>query len=111
MKNLFNVIAAFTLFVAVTLFASPVNNFTAKNNYNGSLGVIQINTTAGPIHMGVPAKGEFTMPVPGPINNVVINNYIIFQGQTGTARLDNGAVVRVSWETPSVIVIDPGENN
>ncbi len=111
MKNLFNVIAALTLFVAVTVFASPVNNFTAKNNYAGPVGVVRLNTAAGPVYMNVPSQGEFTMPVSDPVNSVVINNYIIFQGQIGTATLDNGAKVKVSWEGPNVIIINPEENN
>ena len=111
MKNLFISIAALSLFVAVTLFASPLATFTAQNNYVGIVGTVTVNTSEGPAYLNVPGPGPFSIQISGAVNNVVINSYVIFQGLPGTARLANGATVKVSWSGPNVIVIDPGENN
>jgi len=111
MKNLFISIAALSLFVAVTVFASPLATFTAKNNYQGYVGTVTVNTSSGPSYIHIPGPGEFPTQIVAQTNNVVINNYIIFAGATGTARLENGTIVKVSWSGTNAIVIDPSEND
>ena len=112
MKNLFNSIAALVLFAAVTVFAKPLDvTFTAQNNYPGSLGHITINTPQGPSMLFVPGPGLYTQPIPANASNVIINNYVIFQGQYGTAKLPNGAWVKVSWSSTNVVIVNPVENN
>jgi hypothetical protein len=111
MKNLFISIAALSLFVAVTVFASPLATFTAQNNYSGVVGTVTVNTSAGPAYLNVSGPGAFTTQIPGTVNNVVINNYVIFQGTTGMARLANGKSIKVSWSGTNVIIINPEEAN
>lgn len=112
MKNLFTSAAAIILFAAATLVAKPLAiTFTAENNYQGAIGVITINTPQGPGYLNVPGPGAFSTQIPTTCSDVVINGYVIFQGQSARAKALDGRYISVKWAATNVIVIDPLENN
>jgi hypothetical protein len=112
MKNFLYSITAVALFLAATLTAKPLDiTFTANNNYEGPVGIITINTASGPSYLDVTGSGQFNISIPSATTGLVINSYIIFAGVDGTATLPNSDKVKVTWSSPSIIVIDTEENN
>src|SRR5262245_50121787 len=112
MKNLINSIFALAFFVAVSFFVNLLDVvFCVNNNYLGPLGNITINTAQGPSTLFVPGPGAFSRPIPANTDNVVINNYVIFHGQSGTAKLATGAWVKVDWASTNAVIVNPVENN
>lgn len=110
-KVLFSTIAVALLLVATLIAKTQTENFSATNNYNGSVGTITINDGIAPVYLSIPSMGPYQTTTTAPAINVVINGQTVYAGVGAEVTLPNSDKVDVTWSGPSVIVINPLEND
>jgi len=108
MKNQIRSISLVALFLVAlsTIGAAQANNIaTVQNNTTENLGSVAIYANGTPTFVYVPGSGMYQVPVPALPECVVINNYLVRQGQSGVAVLPTGKQVKVAL-SGNIVVID-----
>jgi uncharacterized membrane protein YciS (DUF1049 family) len=109
MKNMIRSISLVAvLLVALTTISAANANSTATVQNNGvqNLGTVAVYASGSPYYVNVPGPGSFPVNVPSTPTSVVVNNYVIQQGQYGIATLPSGGTVKVTVSGNNIVVQD-----
>jgi len=89
-----------------TIGAAHANSTaTVQNNTTENLGNVAIYASGQPYYIYVPGPGQFPIYVPTTPEMVVVNSYVIPQGQYGIVTLSSGTKVKVTV-SGNIVVID-----
>ena len=109
MKNIIKSISLVAvLLVALTTISAAHSNSviaTVQNNTTNNLGTVTIYASGLPFYVNVPGQGAFNVTVPTTPTSVVVNSYVIQQGQYGIVTLPSGVKVKVTL-SGNIVVID-----
>jgi hypothetical protein len=108
MKNLIRSISLVAvLLIALTTISAAHANATAtvQNNTTENLGSVAIYASGLPFYVNVPGQGVFPVNVPSTPTSVVINSYVVLQGQYGIVTLPSGTKVKVTL-SGNIVVTD-----
>ena len=86
------------LLVAMSTISAAHANSTAtvQNNTTYNLGTVAIYASGQPYYVYVPGPGAFPIYVPTMPTSVVVNSYVVQQGQYGIVTLPSGTKVKVT---------------
>ncbi|MEP7235642.1 MAG: hypothetical protein ABI778_10125 [Ignavibacteriota bacterium] len=109
MKNQIRSISLVALFlIALTTIGAAHANYTAtvQNNSPYALGTVQINSDGHAYYVNVPGPGAFPVQVLSQPSFVVVNNFMVAQGQSLIVPLQNGKRVKVTVGGGNIVVQD-----
>ncbi len=78
---------------------------TVQNNTTNNLGTVSVYVGTTPYYVSVPQQGTFNVTVPSTPTSVVINSYVVLQGQSGIVTLLSGVTVKVTL-SGNIVVTD-----
>jgi hypothetical protein len=97
-------ISALLVIALATVVIAKVNAIaTVQNNTPNDLGVVAVYVGSTPFYVNVPGPGAFNVNVPSTPTSVVVNNYVVMQGQYGIVILRSGVKVKVTLSGDIVV--------
>ena len=100
-------ISALLVFALTTVVVGKVNSIaTIENNTTYNLGTVAIYSGSTPFYVNVPSKGTYYTNVPSTPTMVVVNSYVVQQGQYGIVTLQSGVKVKVTLSGNNIVVQD-----
>ena len=120
MKTLTNYIVSFFCVVAVITLAATYSSsktttvdtadFTLQNNLVSGIGNVLISeTNGGSSVMNVNSSGPFTQNIDSPVASITIGGNVINAGQNTTMTLSDGRKIKVTWTSPTIVIVDANE--
>jgi len=95
---------------ALTASGDAPFTFTVRNNTYEDLDIVLLNHTSGsPDSLDVSGYGTHATQVDATVISVTINGQTVNYPTTGLVTLSNGTVVKIRWQSPTIVIIDQNE--
>lgn len=84
--------------------------FTVRNNTYEDLDTVLLNHSSGtPDSLDVSGYGTYAVQVDASVPSITINGQTVSYPTTALVTLSNGTVVRVRWQSATIVIIDQNE--
>lgn len=95
---------------ALTASGDAPFTFTVRNNTYQDLDIVLLNHIPGsPDSLDVSGYGTYATQVDDPVPSVTINGQTVNYPTVALVTLSNGTVVRVRWQSPTIVIVDTNE--
>jgi hypothetical protein len=95
---------------ALTASGDAPFTFTVRNNTYEDVDIVLLNHNSGsPDSLDVSGYGTYGAQVDSRVPSVTINGQTVNYPTVGLVTLDNGTVVKVSWQSAVVVFVDTNE--
>lgn len=111
MKKVVSLLILFLLTItALTASGDAPFTFTLQNNTGQDLDTVLLNHNSGsPDSLDVSGYGTYATQVDASVPSITINGQTVSYPTVSLVTLPNGTVVRVRWQSATVVIVDTNE--
>lgn len=111
MKKIFILLLGILIaFPVITASGDAPFTFTVRNNTYEDLDIVLLNHIPDPPDsLNVSGYGTYATQVEDRVASITINGQTVSYPAVGLVTLSNGTVVRIRWQSPTVVIVDTNE--